>query len=95
MPLSSHISNSQNHRKLWHTSLVMAPEGFLFYSSMKRGRSGHWNERAVIGHFQKVRLVGTLAPDCLVCCQTLDSLIRNLINQLRQVSAWISDGTSG
>ena len=53
---------------------------------MKRGGLGHWNKRAVIGHFQEVVLVGNLAPGCLVHCQTLDSLIKDLINQLRYVS---------
>ena len=59
---------------------MMAPEGLPFYSTMKRGRSGHWNERAMIGHFQKVGLVGKLVPGCLVHCQTLDNLTGDLIN---------------
>ena len=62
---------------------VMVPEGFPFYSSTKRGWSGHWNEWAVIGHIQKVGLVWKLVPGCLACYHTLDSLIRDLINQLR------------
>ena len=58
----------------------MAPEGSTFHTTMKMGRSGYGNERAVIGHFHKARLVGKLEPGCLVYCQTLDNLIRDLIN---------------
>ena len=50
-----------------------------FYAATKSGRLGHVCERAVIGHFQKARLVGKLEHGCLVCCQTLDNLIRDLI----------------
>ena len=46
----------------------------------KRGGLGHGSERAVIGHFQKERLVGKLKHGCLVCCQILDNLIRDLIS---------------
>ena len=38
----------------------MAPEGPPFYSVMKRGGLKHGSKRAVIGHFQKARLVGKL-----------------------------------
>ena len=77
--LSSHIY-IHSKRKPWCTSFVMTPTGLPFYTSMKRGGSEHRNERAAIGHFQKVGLVGKLVPGCLVCCQTLDNLIRDLIN---------------
>ena len=79
IPLSSHIY-TYCKRKPWCTSFVMALEGLPFYSTMKRGGSGYRNERAMIGHFQKVGLVGKLVPGCLVYCQTLDNLIRGLIN---------------
>ena len=59
IPLNSHI-NSHNNRKPWHTSFVMAPEGFPFYSTMKRGGSDRANRGAVIGHFQKVELMGEI-----------------------------------
>ena len=58
----------------------MAPEGPPFYTTTKRGESGCWNERTVIGHFQKARLVGKLEPGCLVSCQTPDNSIRELVN---------------
>ena len=78
IPLGSHIySHSKNP---WCTSFVMAPVGPSFYITTIRGGSGHGNERAVTGHFQMVRLVRKLGPGCLVCCQTLDNLIRDLIN---------------
>ena len=77
MPLSSHL---YFHRwKPWCRSFMMAQKGLPFYSSMKWGISRHWNERAMIGHFQKVGLVGKLAPGCLGCCQTWESLIRDLL----------------
>ena len=83
IPLNSHIY-IHSKRKPWHTSFVMAPAGPPFYTSIKRGRSELRNERAVIGHFQKVALVGKLVLECLVCCQTVDNLIRDLIiNYLR------------
>ena len=76
-------SDSYLHRsRPWCTSFVMAPKGLPFYTTMKRGGSGHWNERAVIGHFQQVGPGGEVAPGCLLCCQTLDDLIKDLINQL-------------
>ena len=78
IPLSSHIYSQRS--RPWHKSFMMAPEGLPFYSTMKKGESEHWNERAIIDHVQKVGLVGKLAPGCLVCCQTLDSFIRDLIN---------------
>ena len=53
------------------------PEG-PFYTAAKRGRLGHGSERALISHFQKAMLVGWLGYGCLVCCQTLDNLIRDL-----------------
>ena len=65
----------------------MAPEGFPFYSTKKRGGSYKASRWAAIGHFQKVGLVGRLALGCLLHCQTLNNLIRDLINQLREVSA--------
>ena len=78
IPPSSHIYT--HSKKPCNTSFVMAPGGPSFYTTMKRGRSGQENERAVIGHFQKVGLVGKLGPGCLVCCQTLDNFIRDLNN---------------
>ena len=51
----------------------MAPEGPPFYSAMTGGRSGHGSIGAVIGHFQKAKLVGKLQHECLVCCQILDN----------------------
>ena len=55
IPLSSHIY-THSKRKPWHTSFVMALAGPPFYNTMKRGGSEYRNERAVIGHFQKVGL---------------------------------------
>ena len=64
----------------WCTLLVITPEGPPFYAATKMGRLGHGNKRAVIGHFQKARLAGKLKHGCLVCCQTQDNLIRDLIS---------------
>ena len=77
---SLHVDISVLTSKPWHTSLVMAPEGPSFYAAKKRDGSGHRIESAVIYHFQKAGLVGKWEHRCLVCCQTLDNLIRDLIN---------------
>ena len=50
----------------------------------------------MIGHFQKARLVGKLEHGCLVCCQTPDNLIRDLMNELIKLGFYlIIDGASG
>ena len=56
------------------------PRRSPLYAAMKRGRLGHRRERAVIVHFQKVRLVGKVEHGYLVYCQTLDNLIMDVIN---------------
>ena len=84
IPLSSHIFSHRS--RPWCSSFVMASEGPSFYIAMKRGESEPRSERAVIGHFHKVGLVGKLVPGCQVCCQNLDDLIRDLINLLRWAS---------
>ena len=77
------VSLDTTTAKLRCTSMAMALVGPLFYTTMKWGRSGHRTKRDVIGHFQKVKLVGKLGSGCLVCCQTPDNLIRHLIHLLR------------
>ena len=57
IPPSCHIySHSKNPGA--HYLCVMGPEGSPFYTTMKRGGSGHGGKRAVIGHFQRARPVG-------------------------------------
>ena len=56
----------------------MAVEGPSFLYYYKKGADqGMKSERAVIGHFQKTRLVGMMGYGCLVCSQTVDNLIRD------------------
>ena len=49
IPQSSHIYSHRS--RPWCTSILMAPEGPPFYTSMKRGESENKNERDVVGHF--------------------------------------------
>ena len=79
IPLSSHIYIHRQKKTPTHI-IFDGTSRSPFYTSTKRGRSENRNKRAVIGHFQKVGLVGKLMPGCLVCCQTLDNLIKDLIN---------------
>ena len=66
--------------KIWHPSHKVAPKASPFLYCYEKGQIRHRNERAVIGQFQKARLVGNLGYGCLVCHQTLDNLIRDLMS---------------
>ena len=58
----------------------MAPAGPPFMLPQKGVDLGSGRKGDVIGHFQKARLVGKLEHGCLVCYQTPDNLIWDLIN---------------
>ena len=58
----------------------MTLEGSPFYNAMKRGRSDVEMKGAVIGQFQKARLVRKLVYGCLVWCQAPGNIIRDLMS---------------
>ena len=76
------VSTSASHSITWCTSFLMALEGSPILYCYGKGKIGCGNERAVIGHFQKARMVGKFGYGCMVCCQTLDNLIRDLLSYL-------------
>ena len=77
---SFQVITCASHSITWHTTLLMAPEGSPLLYFYEKGWIRHGNERTVISQFQKARLVGKLGYGCLVCCQTLDNLIRDLMS---------------
>ena len=54
---SLQVITSASHSITWHTLLLMAPKGSPLLYCYKRGGLGCGSKRAVIGHFQKARLV--------------------------------------
>ena len=76
-PPSHHICLTFNN--LVHIVVDGTGRSPLLYCHEK-GWIRHENERAVIGQFQKARLVGKLGYGCLVCHQTLDNIIRELMS---------------
>ena len=77
---SLQVITPASHSITWCTSLLIAPEGSPLLYCYEKGWIMCGDGRAVIGQFQKARLVGKLGCGCLVCCQTLDNLIRDLMS---------------
>ena len=77
IPPSHHIYLTFNN--LGHI-VVDGTRRFPLLHCYEKGRIRHGNKRAVIGQFQKARLLGKLEYGCLVCCQTCSNLIRDLMS---------------
>ena len=79
IPPSHHIWLTFNN--LAHINVDGAKRFPLLYC-YEKGQIRCGNEREVIGPFQKARLVGRLEYGCLVCHQTPDNLISDLMSYL-------------